>query len=260
MSPGGRLTRPLRSRVGGQAVDRLQQGQPPQGGLHAPRRGGPRRVLVVGAIAAAISRITVGEGRVALALQVDRMVVVQGEPLPVILGQFALRVEGGQPCGPGLLPGRGMLVAGDVEQVHRLSGQEPAVLASFGHAPHHRGHPAAGAQGAQHPSHLFIVQVQHRGQVGHAGQGHPGGYFQQSSFIVVQWLPGHHRRTSVLPWDKSRWLVPSAGKPEPGSGARPAGPLGGSPAALLGDAPLYMSGSGLMVLADLILNIRLVDG
>ena len=151
-------------------------------------------------------------------------------------------------------------MVGDVEQVHGATGQEPAVLPALGHAPHHRRDPAAVSKMAQHPPDFFFVQAQHRGQVGHAGQGHPGGNPQQASLIVVQRLPPHHRRTSVLPWDKSRWLVPTAGKPEPGSGARPTGPLGGSPAALLGDAPLYVSGSGLMVLGGPILNIRLVDG
>ena len=188
------------------------------------------------------------------------MVVVHGEPLPVVLGQFPLGVESRQPSGPGLLPGRGMLVVGHVEQVHGPAGQEPAVLSPLGHAPHHRGDPAVSPQGAQHSSYLLLVQAQHRGQVGHAGQGHPGSYPQQASFIVVQRLPRRHRRTSGLPWDKSRWLVPTAGKPEPGSGASPTGPLCSSPAALLGDAPLYGSGSGLMVLGCPILNIRLVDG
>ena len=79
--------------VGGQAVDRFQHGQPSEGGLDSPRRGGPGRVLVVGAAAALFSRFTGGEGGVALVLQVDGMVVVQGEPLPVVLGQFPLRVE-----------------------------------------------------------------------------------------------------------------------------------------------------------------------
>ena len=37
-----------------------------------------------------------------------------------------------------------------------------------------------------------------RGQVGHAGQGHPGGYFQQSSLFVVQWLPGRHCHPSCV--------------------------------------------------------------
>ena len=77
---------------------------------------------MVGAVAVFASRITGGEGRVALALQVGRMIVVQGEPFPVVLGQFPLRVEGGQPGGPCLLPGPGMLVAGDVEQVHGPAG------------------------------------------------------------------------------------------------------------------------------------------
>ena len=99
------------------------------------------------------------------------MVVVQGKPLPVVLGQFALGMEGRQPGGSCLLPGRGVLVVGDVEQVHGPAGQEPAVLAPLGHAPHHRGDPAAPPQGAQHPSYLLLVQAQHRRQVGHAGRG-----------------------------------------------------------------------------------------
>ena len=71
------------------------------------------------------------------------MVVVQREALPVFLGELALRVEGGEADGAGLLPGAGVLVVGGVEQVHRLAGEEVAVLPSFGHAPHDRGHPAA---------------------------------------------------------------------------------------------------------------------
>ena len=89
MPSAGRLTLPLRDQVGGQAVDRLQHGQPPQGGLDAPRRGGPGRVLVVGAARRLhpVSRIAGGgEGGVALVLQVGGMVVVQGEPLTVVLG------------------------------------------------------------------------------------------------------------------------------------------------------------------------------
>ena len=121
--------------VGGQAVDRFQHGQTTQGHFHAPRCRGPGWVLVVSTVAVRVGRVTGREGGVVLVLQVDRMVVVQGEPFPVVLGQFPLRVEGGLPGGPGLLPGRRVLVAGDVEQVHRPAGQEPAVLASFGHAP-----------------------------------------------------------------------------------------------------------------------------
>ena len=100
---GGQVDSPAAEQVGCQAVDRLQHGQPPQRGLDAPRRGGPGRVLVVGRIdGAAVNYGTgQGEGRVALALQVDGMVVVQGEPLAVVLGQFALGVERGQACGLG---------------------------------------------------------------------------------------------------------------------------------------------------------------
>ena len=72
-----------------------------------------------------VSCITGSEGRVALILQVDEMLVVQGEPLPVVLGQFPLGVERGLACGPGLLPGCRMLVVGNVEQVHGPAGQEP---------------------------------------------------------------------------------------------------------------------------------------
>ena len=153
---GGQVDPPAADQVRGQAVDRLQHGQPAQGHLHAARRGGPGRVLVVGAAVVAIIRFTTGEGGAGLALQVNRMVVVQGEPLPVVLGQFALGVKGGPPGGSCLLPGRGVLVVGDVEQVHGPAGQEPAVLASFGHAPHHRGDPAAPSQGAQHPPYLVF--------------------------------------------------------------------------------------------------------
>ena len=62
---------------------------------------------MVGAADVYIIRITGGERRVTLVLQVDRVVVVQGKPLVVVLGQLPLGVEGGQPCGPGLLPGCG---------------------------------------------------------------------------------------------------------------------------------------------------------
>ena len=167
---GGPVDPAAAEQVRGQAVDRLQHGKPPQGGLDAPRRGGPGRMLVVGPAAVRVIRISGGgEGGVALALQVGRMVMVQGEPLPVVLGQFALGVEGGQPRGSCFLPGGGMLVVGDVEQVHGPAGQEPAVLPALGHAPHHRGDPTAPAQGAQHSSYLLFVQAQHRDQVGHAG-------------------------------------------------------------------------------------------
>ena len=49
-SAGGGLTLPAAYQVGGQAVDRLQHGETPQGGLDSPRRGGPGRVLVVGVV------------------------------------------------------------------------------------------------------------------------------------------------------------------------------------------------------------------
>ena len=94
-------------------------------------------MLVVGPAAVCFSLITGGEGRAFLALQVGGMVVVQGEPLLEVLWQFPLGVKPGQPFGAGLLPGAGVLVAGLVEQLHRLAGEEEAVLASFGHAPDH---------------------------------------------------------------------------------------------------------------------------
>ena len=72
-------------------------GQPSQRGLDAPPRGGPERVLMVNYGGVLVSRITGSEGRVALILQVDEMLVVQGEPLPVVLGQFPLGVERGLP-------------------------------------------------------------------------------------------------------------------------------------------------------------------
>ena len=208
MSSAGQLTRPLRSRSGGQAVDRLQHGQPAQGHLHAPRRGGPGRVLVVCAVAAAVPCLfACGEGRVARPFQVGRVVVVQGEPLPVVLGQFPLGVEAGQAGGAGLLPGAGVLVVIHVQKVHGLAGEEETVLASFGHAPHDRLHPAAAAQPAQHGPDPILGGSQGGRQVGHAGQGHPGGDCQQSSLFVVQWLPGRHRYPS------STWTPPVAPQP-----------------------------------------------
>ena len=190
--PPGPVDPAALEQAGGQAVDRLQHGQPPQGGLDAPRRGGPGRVLVVWAAAVCISRFTGSEGGAALVLRVDGMVVVQGEPLPVVLGQFPIGVEGGQACGAGLLPGGGVLVAGDVEQVHGPSGQEPAALPPLGHAPHHGLDPAAAVQGSQHPPHPVLGQAQHRGQVGRAGQGHPGDDSQEPSLFVGQLFPLRH--------------------------------------------------------------------
>ena len=141
-------------------------------------------MLVVNAAAICVTRVSGSEGGTRMTLQVDRMVGVQGETLPVVLGHFPFRVEGGHPGGSCFLSGGEMLVAGDVEQVHGPAGQEPAVLPAFGHAPHQRGDPAAPPQGAQHPSYPLLVQAQHRGKVGHAGQGYPGGYFQKSSLFV----------------------------------------------------------------------------
>ena len=47
-------------------------------------------------------------------------------------------------------------MVGGVEQVHRLAGEEETVLPAFGHAPHHRGNPAAGAQAGQDPAYLVL--------------------------------------------------------------------------------------------------------
>ena len=63
-----------------------------------------------------------GEGRIARHFQVGRVVVVQGEPLLKVLGQFALGVEGGQPRGASLLPGAGVPVVVGIEQLHGLAG------------------------------------------------------------------------------------------------------------------------------------------
>ena len=75
------------------------------------------------------------------------MVVIHGEPFLKILWQFALRVKL-RPAlvGAGLLPWvLGCWWPVYVEHLHGLAGQEETVLAAFRHAPHHRGHPAAGA-------------------------------------------------------------------------------------------------------------------
>ncbi len=78
MSSKGRLAPPLMSRVGG---------QPAQGHLHTPRRGGPGRVLVgCWAIARMVSLFTCDKGRPFLVFQMGRMVVVQGETFLEVLG------------------------------------------------------------------------------------------------------------------------------------------------------------------------------
>ncbi len=87
-------------------------------------------------VARIVGLISGDEGRAFLALLVDRMVVVQGEPFLEVGGQFPFGMEGGQSAGAGLLPGAGVPVVGGVQQVHRLARQKEAVLASFGHAPH----------------------------------------------------------------------------------------------------------------------------
>ena len=125
-------------------------------------------MLVVGAAASLLGLFTGDKRGAFLVLLMYRVVVTQGETLLEFLRQFALRVEGRQSGGAGLLPGAGVLVAGDVERVHRLVGEEEAVLAAFGHAPHHRGHPAAAAQAAQHSPNLVIGGFHDGRQVAHA--------------------------------------------------------------------------------------------
>ena len=90
----------------------------------------------------------------------------RAKPLVVVLGQLPLGVEGGQPCGPGLLPG-----CGGAGGRLRRAGQRPG---------------GSGTSGAANILLTFSsFSPQHRGQVVHAGQGHPGSYPQQASFIVV---------------------------------------------------------------------------
>ena len=50
--------------------------------------------MVSSAIAGMVGLLAGDEGGAALVLQVDGMVVVQGEALPEVMGQFALRMEG----------------------------------------------------------------------------------------------------------------------------------------------------------------------
>ena len=101
---GGQVDPAAAEQIGGQTVYRLQHGQPTLGHFHAPRRRSPGRVLAVGAVCVG-RNIAGGEGRVVLVLQVDGMVMVQGETLSVVLGQ--LRVKPGLPFGPGFLSGVG---------------------------------------------------------------------------------------------------------------------------------------------------------
>ena len=161
--------------VGSQGVDRLQDSQAAQGGLDAPGRGGPRRVLVVGAVSIIAGltpyRTCGGKGGTVLGFQMSRVVVVQGEPFREVRWQFPLGVKLGPAGGAGLLPGAGVPVVGHVERIHGLPGQEPAALAPFGHAPQHELQPAAPPQVSQHPPYPVLVQAHYRGQVGHAGQG-----------------------------------------------------------------------------------------
>ena len=84
-------------------------------------------------------------------------------------------------------------MVGGVERIYGLAGQEPSVLALLGHAPAHRGDPA---RFVQHPQHLqpVLCHAQDGRQVGHAGQGHPGDYPEESSLFLVQWSPPHYRR------------------------------------------------------------------
>ena len=197
---GGPDHPPAAQQVRGQGVDRLQHGQAAQGGLDAPGRGGPGRVLVAWAVSAGLvpCRLSGREGGTVLVLQVGRVVVVQGESLPEVRRQLPLGVEPGQPLGADLLPGAGVPVAGGVERLHRFAGQEPAAPAPLGHAPHHRLHPARFVQCAQHPSHPVLGQAQDGRQVGRAGQGHPGDNSEQPSLFLVQLLPLHHARTSIV--------------------------------------------------------------
>ena len=150
--PGG--SRVIKRQVDLAAFEQVG-GQPAHGHLHTPRRGGPGRVLVgCWAIARMVSLFTGDNGRPSLVFQMGRMVVVQGETFLEVLGKFALRVKGRQPCGPGLLPGAGMVVVGDVQRIYGLACEEPAMLPALGHASHRRGDPAAAAQATQHPSYV----------------------------------------------------------------------------------------------------------
>ena len=143
-------------------------------------------MLVAGGVAVAgliIYRSRGGEGGAVLVVQVHGVVVVQGEALPEVRGQFAFLVKGGS---PGQLPGGRMPVGGGVEQVHGLAGQEEAALPPLGHAPHHRFHPAVPVQPSQQGPCPVLGHVQHGGQVARAGQGHPRGDFKQALLLLVQ--------------------------------------------------------------------------
>ena len=204
--------------------------------------------MVVGLAATLIDFSGDGKGRVLRPFQVGRVVVVQGETLPEVLGQFALGVEGGQARGAGLLPGAGVPVIVDVEQLHGLAAQEEAVLASFGHASHYRGYPAAAAQAAQHVPYPVLGGSRGGGQVGHAGQGHPWRDFQQSPLFVVQWLPGRHCHSSFVQ-DPSRRAAASE------SGRRQ-NPIV-FPGALRRVHPQFASALGMPLFIGLILDIRM---
>ena len=91
----GPVDPPALQQVRGQAVDRLQHGQPYEERLHAPRGGGPGRVLVV--VGLIPSAPACGEGRVLRPFQVGRMVMVKGKPLLEVRRQFPFRMKGDSP-------------------------------------------------------------------------------------------------------------------------------------------------------------------
>ena len=188
---------PAAQQVGSQAVDGLHHGQSPQGGLHPPGGGGPRRMLVSVAVRRVDLRRAGHEGRTALTLPVQRMPVVQAEATAQFRHRPWVAARLHQDRRPGLLPGRGMRVAVAVEQVHRPTGQKPPLLPSFRHAPSHRRRPFLLAQPVQHPPDPGLVHVQDGRQVGHTGQGHQAQYPEQATLLVTDGLPERHIGTST---------------------------------------------------------------
>ena len=163
-------------------------------------RAGARGQHVGGGMVSSQLRITDGEGGVALASPGGRDGRGPGRTGPGSpRGSSPSGWKEVKPCGPRFLLGRRMLVVGDVEQVHGPAGQEPAVLPALGHAPHHRGNPAAPPQGCPASSLPFPPP----GPAPRPGWPRwPGAswrlIFNSRRCIVVQWLPGRHRCPSYI--------------------------------------------------------------
>ena len=215
--PLERRHQPSRHEVPQPPVHRLQQGQPPQTGLHPPTGGRPGRMLVPAAARILILHPPVGhEGRVDQPLQVGLALVVRSEALPQLRPSGP--VPTGQRRGPHRLPGRRMLVVAGVEQIHRAADQKPPLR----HPPPHRRHPAAPPQRVQHPPDVPLRSSHDGRQVARARQGHQPRDPEQTPLLLADESPGRHIGTSTGLCGQTVMVVPPPSRRE-----CPAGPASG---------------------------------